>query len=399
MSKTLIIGDAHLGRSQSIGKPAIGNALNSRVSDQFQLLDWIFEQAVENGADCIIFTGDVFEDVKPDFFLVNFFFQFLSKCELNNIEVHIVAGNHDIKRVGNYYNSVLDLVSSVDFPNIHFYKQINTIHREGVSFTLLPFRDRRSFDCESNVDALNLLGEQFPYELAEIPLENSKVLIGHLALEGSLPVGDEFDDYANELICPLSMFKEYDYVWMGHIHRPQVRSRKPYLAHIGSLDLSDFGETDHTKILVLFDTDNPKKFKEIPVPSRPLRKISLVVPSQADATSYVVEQINAFEKISSFKNAIVRIEIKLPNLEISGVERPVIEELMNNLGVHYVCNFSESRNLSVVALQKKEMDNTIQPKSAVKLYADLIPFESEEDKSEYIKLANEVIDECRSSVK
>src|ERR1700748_1779591 len=103
MNKTLIVGDLHLGKNFALGKPGIGNALNSKAADQAKLLDWIFDQAIENYVRTIIFTGDVYEDPKPDYVLVNIFIQFLKKCEISKIEVHIIVGNHDLKRTGAQY--------------------------------------------------------------------------------------------------------------------------------------------------------------------------------------------------------------------------------------------------------------------------------------------------------
>lgn len=395
MSATLIVGDVHLGKYLSIGKPGIGSALNSRVADQVKLLDWVFDQAIEHNVQTIIFTGDICEDPKPDYALVNIFIQFLKKCEVNKIEVHIIAGNHDIKRTGAQYTSILDLITTSELPNTHVYKQINTIYKEGVCFTLLPFRDRRSFNCETNAQALEALVERLPYELADIPPNYDRVLIGHLALEGSLFVGDEIDDYANELMCPLSMFAGYDYVWMGHIHKPQVRSKKPYVAHIGSLDISDFGETDHKKILVLYNPELSKKFIEIPVPSRPLRKISISVPMQTEAAPYIIEQLTIAHQTISFKDAIVKVEIKLSDADAKNTNRALIEKAIYDFGAFYICNISETRNITVVPINKQNtVENTISPKAAVKLWAEQFKFDSEEDKTAYINAAIEIINDC-----
>lgn len=397
MSRTLIVGDFHLGKSLSIGKPGIGNALNSRVADQVKLLDWTFDQAIENDAHAIIFTGDVCEDPKPDYVLINIFIQFLKKCEVNKIEVHIIAGNHDIKRTGSQYSSILDLLTAAELPNTHIYKQIDTIYQDGVCFTLLPFRDRRSFNCETTVQALEALAERLPYELADIPPNYDRVLIGHLALAGSLFVGDEIDDYANELMCPLNMFAEYDYVWMGHVHKPQVLSKKPYIAHIGSVDISDFGETDHKKILVLYDPILPNKFKEISIPTRPLRKFALSVPTQVEPIDYILEQLAVANQTQSFKDTIVKVEIKLMDADAKNTNRAVLEKAIYDLGAFYICNMSETRNIAVVPVSKQNVvENTINPKAAVKLWSEQYKFDSEEDKQAYINAAIDIINECAS---
>ncbi len=399
MTAALIVGDLHLGKSPNLGKPGIGTALNSRIIDQINLLDWLLDQAMEYNVELIVLTGDIFQDVKPDYTVVNIFFDFLKKCEIYNFEVHIVTGNHDIKRTGLNYSSILEVIDVWDTDHIFVYKQFNTIHKNGVSFTLMPFRDRRSLNCDSNLEALNILAEKLPYEVTGIPLGNDRVLIGHLALEGSLPVGDEFDDYNNELLCPLNMFEKYDYVWMGHIHKPQVRSKKPYIAHIGSLDISDFGETDHQKIVVVYDSGKSEKFQEILVPSRPLRKIELTIPPGSDTTTYVLEQLQILNEVKSLKKSILKLELKLVDAETSNVDRSVIEEYLTKLGVHYLCNFSESRKITVVPITKQVIENTIEPKQAIKLYAEQLQFDSEEMKQEYIKLAIRLIDDYHTSIK
>lgn len=391
MTIALIVGDLHLGKGLNIGRPAVGSALNSRVADQIKLLDWILDRILEHNAEVLILTGDIYEDAKPDYILVNIFINFLKQCEVHGIEVHIIAGNHDIRRTGSHYISILDLISTSELNNIHIHKNMNTIYKNGVCFTLLPFRDRRGFDCESNSEALAILAEKLPYELADIPPNYDRVLVGHLALEGSLFVGDEIDDYANELMCPPEMFNGYDFVWMGHIHRPQVRSREPYIAHIGSLDISDFGETDHVKIIVVYNTDLPEKFFEIAVPSRPLRRIQLSVPQQFDTTEYVVEQIKVMDEAASFSDAIVKIEIKLFGAEAKNADRTVIAKLIYDIGAQHICNFSESRSISVTPLNKQGMDNSIKPKQAIKLWAEQMKLE-ENDKKQYIKAAQAVLD-------
>src|ERR1700678_3375421 len=205
--KAVILGDTHLGGGLSIGKVGIGSALNSRVVDQLALLDWTLDRALEYHAGHIIITGDVFEEVRPPPYIIALFMSWLKRCQVNNVHVHIVIGNHDILRSGFTYTSSLDIISEADLDLISIYKEINTITIGTSAFTFVPYRDRKAFSIGTNAEAITIVRNHLVYELASIPNTYHKILIGHLAIEGSIPVGNEIDDLANELFCPLDMFE------------------------------------------------------------------------------------------------------------------------------------------------------------------------------------------------
>jgi len=399
-SKTFIVGDPHIGKGLSIGKPSIDGSLNSRVSDQVRVLNWILDNAIHRNVDRIIITGDVFEEVKPDNYLVVIFMDWLHSCSNNGIDVHIIAGNHDLKRIGARYSSVLDVIESAEIPNVFVYNKIYTLNTPGVSFTFIPFRDRRSLDADTVADAIEKIERCLPFELAEMPYENDKVLIGHLAFEKSF-FTDEIDDLTNELMVPIKMFEGYQHVWMGHVHKPQVLSRKnPYAAHVGSMDISDFGETDQQKVVILYDPASKKKFEELHIPSRPLRRIRLEVPKDEEVTEFVLKAIENMEQVSSFKSAIVKIELKILDPEAAELDRSKVIEAIQNLGAFHISSFSESRSVSVVSDDKKHInDSAIDPKAAVKLYADLLEHQDDDEKNDFISLCNELIEQTLASKK
>lgn len=374
MSHIIILGDVHLGKGINIGKVGVGSSLNSRVADQLNLLDWTLDQAVERHCDDIIITGDVFEDPKPHPSLITMFIGWLKKCQAYHINVHIIMGNHDMLRNGMIFISSLDLISEVDLENVNIYKDINTVLIGSSAFTLVPFRDRKSFETNSNAEAIDLLRNMLVYELASIPVTYKKIMVGHLAIEGSIPIGDEIDDMTNELFCPLDMFNCYDFVWMGHVHKPQVMQNgsayKTHVAHIGSMDISNFGETDHRKHIVIVDCDSDGNDFEIEyLPTRPLKKINVSVPKDTeDTTAYVIEHIEK-EKID-FNRAIVRVEVSLTAPELKSINKSLIEKFLTGQGAFNVTGISESKK---VALIKKDNNNTIDTKmdvvSAIKTYA------------------------------
>jgi exonuclease SbcD len=389
--KTIILGDIHLGKGLSIGKPGIGNSLNSRIQDQIRLLDWTLQTAIENNVFSIISTGDVFEDSKPHPSLITIFIDWLQRCVANNISVHILMGNHDLLRSGNYVQSALDVIAKADIENIYVYKNIDTAHFDGVSFTFVPFKDRRGMECDTHEAAFKLLRNNLSYEVASIPNLNSKVLVGHLALDGAIPVGDEFDDVATELHCPSDIFNGYDYVFMGHIHKPQVVNNNPYLAHVGSMDISDFGfgELNEPKIIVLFNSDEEIKFTNIVIPTRPLIKISIDVPEGSSTTKYLKEILIEENNKTSFKDAIIKLEVKLYGREAESTDRDIIEELIYSYGAHHISNFSETRSIAVVPIKKLGVvNNTMDVTTAINLYSDHIQFNSQEEKEDFLNEAS-----------
>lgn len=372
MTTAIILGDVHLGKGTNIGKTGVGSTLNSRIADQLNLLDWTLERAVDHYAEHIIITGDIFEDPKPHPALITLFISWLKKCQVHDVTVHIIVGNHDILRTGAIYTSPLDIISEADLDKIHVYKDINTIIIGTSAFTMIPYRDRKAFSVASNADAISLVRDSLVYELASIPNTYRKVVIGHLAIEGSIPIGDEFDDLTNELFCPLDMFKGYDYVWMGHVHKPQVMQNgsvaKPHIAHIGSMDISNFGETDHKKHIVVFNCDEDNGFFIEHLPTRALQKITISIPKDTeDTTAYVLEEI---KKAGIQDKAIVRVDIALTAPELKSVNKTAIEKFLTSQGAFNVNAISESKKVNLI---KKDNNNTIDSKmdvgAAIKTYA------------------------------
>lgn len=399
--KAILIGDAHIGKIGNLGKSGLGNTLNSRVQDQIKLLDWCLDQAILNDVFTIIMTGDVFETNNPSAILYSLFIDWLKRCLSHNIDVHIILGNHElIKCNGNIVSSALDVIERVELDNVHVYKFIDTVHFDDVSFTLMPFRDRRAMNCETTDQALDIIKNQVGYEFAEIPQNNLKVVIGHYTLEGALPLGDEKDigDVSVELVLKPEVFNGYDYVWFGHIHKPQLLTDSNCrIAHIGSLDISDFGkgELEVKKIIVLFDTEDPVHFKELVVPTRNLYKIPIVIPidKKDTTTDYVLEFLENFNKEKLLKDAIIRLEVKLPTREAQNTDREkIINYIYNDLSVHNISNYSETRMVNVVSFpQNSGVHNEMNLNTAVKLWADNFKFENDEIKNEFISEINEVI--------
>lgn len=395
MSSFICIGDPHIGKSTNIGKSVVGSKLNSRIVDQIELLDWSLERAIHHNVTDIILTGDVFDDPKPPTAVITLFISWIKRCQINNIKVHVVMGNHDMLRSGNVYSSPLDIIEECGLEDVYIYRCMNTCIFENFAITFIPFKDRKAFSVLSNSDALDIIKNQLNYEVLSIPDNYKKIAIGHLGIVGSIPIGDEFDDLSNELLCPLELFEGYDYVWMGHIHKPQVMNNNPYIAHIGSMDISDFGETEHKKSIIIFDTNFPNNFIEEILPTRNLKKISYEVPeSEEDPTQYIIDIMN--EDKSDFNKSIIKLDVSLKNKDKS-IDKSRIEKYLLGKGVHNIASISESRRQNSVKKEANDLSNKMDIITAIKKYSDT--YIKEEDRSQYIDVALSIYNKFKEEEK
>jgi len=349
--KCLILGDLHIGRGISIGRSAELGQLNSRIQDQVDLLDWSYDQCIKTKTNLIAITGDVYQDFRPHPAVIGIFMRWLKKCERAGIMVHIVMGNHDILRSGQYVVSALDLVSELEMDHANVHKTFDRLENDDFTFVFVPFRDKRMYDVKTKDEAMVALQAEF-VKAIEKPSSKIKVAIGHLAFEGSIPIGDEITDTMNELFVPPEMFDWFDFVWMGHIHHPQViQHHNPYAAHIGSLDKSDFSksEVDNDKIAILLDSEHKNKFIELSLPTRPLRPVKIDVPIGKVSTEFVINELCLLSKKLPFKDSIARIEIQLNGEELENVDREKVESyLKNNLEVYHICGFTETKPYELI---------------------------------------------------
>jgi len=185
------------------------------------------------------------------------------------------------------------------------------------------------------------------------------------------------------------MFNGYDYVWMGHVHKPQIMKKSnPYIAHIGSMDISNFGETDHNKSIVVFDcSSQDNNFKLVNIPTRALKKINVIVPKDTtDPTQYIVDVIKN-DKFN-YNKCIVKVEITLPP-DSDSVNKFKIEKSLVELGVFNIAGISQSKKVSVV---KRDVGNTIDTKmdfsAAIKTYSE--KYISEEKRGSFMTLATDI---------
>lgn len=349
--KILFVPDIHIGNSLNYGK--VINGQNSKITDKKELLDFTYDVVEDNEVDLVILTGDIWEttNLRPNY--ISMFFDFLDKCS-KMCPIHIIQGNHDFTRSGDNVISTLDFLEYME--NVHTFKNITTKTFDNVSITYLPFYDRSQLNKESLNDSIEYISSKLKSSIVE---GNTNICVGHMAIQSSLYVGDEIDDISKEIFLPLDCLSEFSYSLLGHVHKFQVFSTIPYIAHVGSLDRSCFGEG--SKFLCLLDTDK-EEVETIELPSKELVEIEITIPENTDPTEYVSNYL----KTQSLSNSIVRIKIETDNASATLDKDKINKELMAQGAVHIV-GLIEKKKLETLDFSL-DIDETIEPEKAVDIF-------------------------------
>jgi exonuclease SbcD len=243
-----------------------------RTEEHQQFLDWLIDKLSEQCVDVLIIAGDIFDTGTPSNAALKQYYDFLWKVKNTCCkEVIVIGGNHDSVTT---LNAPRDLLK---YFNVHvvggvpdnFTDQIipiaNTKGELQLVVCAVPFlRDRdvrlsisgeSSADMEARLkkgicDHYNLLKEHVaPYKAEGIPV----IATGHLFAAGGAHSDSEKDIHVGNLgqVCGDQFPEEFDYVALGHLHRPQVVNKMNHIRYSGSPIPLSFSENEDSKLVVI----------------------------------------------------------------------------------------------------------------------------------------------------
>lgn len=214
--KLLHISDLH------IGKRVYGYSM---LEEQAWMFQKILEEMERIQPDGVILAGDVYDKTVPPAEAVGLFDWFLTAMLEKTAYVFMISGNHDsperlafgaalLQRSGVYvspaYLGRIDPISVQDaFGEVRIY--------------LLPFLKppmvRRFFPGQ----AIETYDDMARAVLQSLPLEGNvrNVLVAHQFLTGSLPSESEEVSVGGLEQISAAALEGFDYVALGHLHRPQ----------------------------------------------------------------------------------------------------------------------------------------------------------------------------------
>ena len=264
--------DWHLGRL------FFGDSL---TEEQAALLREFVALAKEQKPDVILIAGDVYDRSVPSADAVEVLDEVLTKLVLDcGIPVLMIAGNHDSGprlAFGNRFfgKNRLHVCSSVD-PGL-----VTLMDKWGVvNFTMMPYVDtataRLALEDEAVTDADAAISRRLAHSRQASIQGGRNVAMVHAFLTGG---------QCSESERPLSVggtgavsakhFSDFQYVAMGHLHRPQ-QMETGRLVYSGSLMKYSFDEAEHKKGVYCVEMDGEGALRQEFLPLSPRRDVRLV---------------------------------------------------------------------------------------------------------------------------
>ena len=228
----------------------------SLLDIQKELLSELLEYMDEQDIRLLIIAGDVYDRLIPSLEAVNVLDEFLSQAMLKyHIEVMMISGNHDSSDRLHFASSILDKSGL----HIETYLKKNMVfyQKEQTRFYLLPFvKPSHVRNIYSECDA-KTYQEALEYYLSKQSLDHNyqNVLITHqfvghqsITSDSELPVS-----LGGSEVLTASLFDDFDYVALGHLHAPQYVTRET-IRYSGSLMAYSFDEVKQRKSITIVDT-------------------------------------------------------------------------------------------------------------------------------------------------
>lgn len=293
----------------------IGKVLHemSLLEDQKHILQEIVQIAEREKADAVVIAGDIYDRSIPAVEAVSLLDNFLTQLSQRGIAVLLISGNHDSGERLSFMDSVLKKqhiyiagdacreLTRVDFPG----------QEETVTFVLLPFVKPAQVGAKNSDEAVRLILEREGLAGENTQKGRRYVLVTHFFVTDAGKEPERSDSESPVHVGGIDnveadAFSFFDYVALGHIHKPQqIGERAIYYA--GTPLKYSFSETMQQKSVILTELKNGKTTvrRILLHPLRDMRKIKgrltdLIQPeitAQADTEDYIQAVLTDTEEL------------------------------------------------------------------------------------------------------
>ena len=297
----------------------------SMLEDQRYILDQMLGIFEEQRVDGILIAGDVYDKVVPSAEAVQLFDEFITRLAKLKIPVYMISGNHDsAERLS--FGAKLFESSDIYISQVYDgkVKKFGLEDEYGlVNVYLLPFlkpvtvrHALQRDDIESYED-----GVMAALQECEVDASQRNVLVAHQFVTGADRCDSEEASVGGLDNVSAEVFEEFDYVALGHIHRPQKMGRET-LRYSGTPLKYSFSEVEHKKSVTIVELLEKGNVQISTVPLVPLRDMRKVRGTYMEVTakeSYTAENKMDYLQITltdeeDVPGALQKLRTIYPNL-------------------------------------------------------------------------------------
>ena len=376
------IADLHLGKSIS------GLSL---LEDQRHWIDEFLKHCDLKKPGAVLIAGDVYDKVNPSGDAVELLGYFLTELESRDLPVFMIAGNHDSGLKLQYLQTILKKrnihIAGKASKEISHYTMDDPDGYGPVTFWMLPFVFPQQVAGILDDEDIKTYTEAIAALIAkqEIDKNHRNIILSH---QNVVKNGIEVEFGGSETAVgglgavEYSVYDDFDYVALGHIHsgfevgRPSVRyAGTPLCYHF---DETKFEETIGKGFLEVVVGEKGTEIKPSVVKIEPLHKMHPILGTREEAYDEVNNRVGENEYVK------VTITDMLRTSEMENYLRSVIDS-KNSLLLEMESTYREFSS-SKIAVTSKD----IEEKSIESLFSDF--YKSRMNDNEPTEEEKELID-------
>ncbi len=266
MIRLLHFADAHIDMA-NYGRHDPESGLPMRVMDFLKSLDEIVDTAILEKVDLVIFAGDTYKDRNPAPTFQREWGQRVMRLSRAEIPTLLLVGNHDLSpALGRAH--ALETFNTLEVPFVRILDKPQFLGPEDLGIPAqviaLPWVSRSGMMAHLDIRGGDpgLIYEQLEEKLSGLVnhwLEQADpdlptILTAHASVQGAKYGGERTVMLGGDLVLSGSLVKnpQFDYVALGHIHKPQNLNENahPPVIYPGSIERVDFGEVGDDKFFV-----------------------------------------------------------------------------------------------------------------------------------------------------
>lgn len=242
----------------------------SLIDNQRDILNKIVELIKKSDVDGVVISGDIYDKSVPPIDAVEIMDEFLSALADLDIFIIIIGGNHDSVARLSFGSKILE--KSRVFISPAFNGTIEKVELSDefgkINFYLLPYirpinvkRVYENFSGEGFTEAL-----QFVINKMQPDTSYRNVLVSHQFVTGAQKSDSEVLYVGGSENVDYTLFNDFDYVALGHLHMPQNVGRET-VRYAGTPLKYSFSEISHNKSMTIVDIKEKGniKIQEIPL--------------------------------------------------------------------------------------------------------------------------------------